>query len=105
MKGIQVSQEPQNIVPIVFMSNVRRDLEGSMKEVTNLFQSSYLEFERAYGALLGRVGDDKGLKDDLNFYVENCHTLVTGLMEWSRQTRRYGLAQYVSQEGSLTITL
>lgn len=76
-----------------------------MDELTTMICVLVQKFEEGLRNLDAATGEDCTLHNSLHVYADNCRTLVTGLIEWSKKTRRYSLGQYEVRGGGFKIPL
>ncbi|CAI6094629.1 unnamed protein product [Clonostachys chloroleuca] len=100
-----VSGAPQNIVPLLLNTSSTKTLDERMDELITMICVSVQKFEEALRNLDAATGEDRTLHNSLHVYADNCRTLVTGLIEWSKKTRRYSLGQYEVRGGGFKIPL
>ncbi|VUC25775.1 unnamed protein product [Clonostachys rosea] len=100
-----MSGAPQNIVPLLLNTSSTKTLDECMEELTTMICVSVQKFEEALCNLDAATGEDRTLHNSLHVYADNCRTLVTGLIEWSKKTRRYSLDQYEVRGGGFKIPL
>jgi hypothetical protein len=68
-----------------------------------ILQASMARFEVA-AISLGEmtVGQDK-LTADTQAFIEWCRYFITGVLDWSLASRRYGMAKCLQEDGTLDI--
>ncbi|KAI1464706.1 terpenoid synthase [Daldinia caldariorum] len=96
-----------NLVPVMYhncspakqtLDTVTRDVEASLRE-------SMRGFEEAAKALGEMVSDDAKVSRDVQAFIKWCRYFITGVLQWSLESKRYGMAECRHQDGSLSIVL
>uniref|UniRef100_A0A8H7TQZ5 Terpene synthase n=1 Tax=Bionectria ochroleuca TaxID=29856 RepID=A0A8H7TQZ5_BIOOC len=100
-----MSGAPQNILPLLLNTSSTKTLDECIDELTTMICVSVQKFEEVLCNLDAATGEDRTLHNSLHVYADNCRTLVTGLIEWSKKTRRYSLGQYEVRGGGFKIPL
>ncbi|KAI1827568.1 terpenoid synthase [Xylaria intraflava] len=97
-----------NIVPVMF-KNMSPAEQGNMKAVSrNLdiaLKGTMDRFEAAAAELDTTTAHDGQLHDNTLEYIKWCRYFITGVLYWSLESRRYGMAKCVNPDGTLSIVL
>ncbi|KAI1734997.1 terpenoid synthase [Xylaria scruposa] len=97
-----------NLVPVMFknmkqedqkcMTAVSRDLDIALKEAMERFDAAAAE--------LGEIApEDARLHGNILDYIKWCRYFITGVLHWSLQSGRYGMAKCINDDGTLSIVL
>jgi hypothetical protein len=77
----------------------------------HLLLESMAKFESA-ATDLGRLQlgsdaehDEAKVSEDIQAFIKWCRYFITGVLDWSLKSRRYGMAQCIESDGSLKIVL
>lgn len=62
-------------------------------------------FERAATSLSETSSYDAQVSEDVQSFIKWCRYFITGVLQWSLESRRYGMADCVNEDGSLGIVL
>ncbi|KAK5626974.1 hypothetical protein RRF57_002689 [Xylaria bambusicola] len=96
-----------NIVPVKFhnmkqgqrnMDAVSRDLDLTLKETMERFEAAAEEFA-------AMAPEDSELHGNILDYIKWCRYFITGVLYWSLESRRYGMAKCINADGTLSIRL
>ncbi|KAI1493676.1 isoprenoid synthase domain-containing protein [Biscogniauxia mediterranea] len=96
-----------NMVPAMFknLAPEKQTLEVVSKEVDVALKGSMERFEIAAKTLSETAPDDATLNKNIQDFVEWCRYFTTGVLYWSLESRRYGMADCINPDGSLDIVL
>lgn len=83
--------------------NKNENLSDIMHELVQQMRASMASLDSAHELLRRKIKDDTALDNDLRVYVDNCRTAVTGFNDWTLASKRYGLREYLQEDGSLII--
>ncbi|KAI1164843.1 terpenoid synthase [Nemania serpens] len=97
-----------NLVPVMFknmepegrmnMDAVSRDLDIFLKETMERFEAAAEE--------LGQIApEDAQLHGNILDFIKWCRYFITGVLYWSLESRRYGMAKCINADGTLSIVL
>ncbi|KAI1810735.1 terpenoid synthase [Poronia punctata] len=97
-----------NIVPVMFqhlteeckdsMDSVSRDLDMALSETMSRFEAAAKE--------LGEISPEKDeLQGNILNFILWCRYFITGVLYWSLESRRYGMAKCINADGTLSIVL
>ncbi|GAP88016.1 putative terpene synthase [Rosellinia necatrix] len=96
-----------NIVPVMFknmrydqrnMQAVSGDLDVALRETMERFEDAARE--------LGEISPEEAeVHENILGFVKWCRYFITGVLYWSLESRRYGMAKCVNADGSLSIVL
>ncbi|ORY63945.1 isoprenoid synthase domain-containing protein [Pseudomassariella vexata] len=95
-----------NIVPVMFKNSPpenQKDLESVTAEFMAVLEESMRTFETAVDNLTKMTADDAQLSTDTQAFIKWCRYFITGVLEWSLESRRYGMAKCIQEDGSLSI--
>ncbi|KAI0975558.1 terpenoid synthase [Xylaria arbuscula] len=96
-----------NIVPVMFknmkqgqrsMGAVSRDLDIALRETMERFEAASEELSAI------AVEDEKLHRNILDF-IKWCRYFITGVLYWSLESRRYGMAKCINLDGTLSVKL
>ncbi|KAH8647233.1 isoprenoid synthase domain-containing protein [Xylariales sp. PMI_506] len=96
-----------NIVPVMFKvygSNGNR-IDKVTEELMTMLRDSMAQFELAAKQLTEMTASEEALQKDASEFVEWCRYFITGVLDWSLASRRYGMAKCLNQDESLDIIL
>jgi len=80
------------------MDAVSRDLDVALKETMERFETAAKE--------LGEISpEDAELHSNILNFILWCRYFITGVLYWSLESRRYGMAKCVNADGTLSIVL
>lgn len=91
------------LIPLIYAQNP--DAQAAVDSASKLLHDSVRRSRTAEGQLLRRTARDpktqETVRSVINVYKEN----VTGTLEWSLRSPRYGVAGNVDKDGSISITI
>ncbi|KAI0465680.1 terpenoid synthase [Xylaria cf. heliscus] len=97
-----------NIVPVMF-KNMRQEDQKSMEAVSKGLDIALKEtmdrFEAAVKDLSEIAPEDAQLHGNILDYIKWCRYFITGVLYWSLESRRYGMAKCINADGTLSIVL
>lgn len=80
------------------MDAVSRDLDIFLKETMERFEAAAEE--------LGQIApEDAQLHGNILDFIKWCRYFITGVLYWSLESRRYGMAKCINADGTLSIVL
>ncbi|OTB07944.1 hypothetical protein M426DRAFT_216497 [Hypoxylon sp. CI-4A] len=96
-----------NLVPVIFKNcdPKEQNLDTVTADIEVALQGSIRGFEDAAASLGQMVSDDAQLDKDVQSFVRWCRYFITGVQQWSIESARYGMAQCLQEDGSLSIVL
>ncbi|CAJ2503564.1 Uu.00g109580.m01.CDS01 [Anthostomella pinea] len=96
-----------NIVPVMFknMKSEEQDLGAVSRELDSALRATMARFEAAADTLTGMASGDVQLKRNIEDYIRWCRYFTTGVLYWSLESRRYGMADCINTDGTLSIVL
>lgn len=101
----QKSGALQNMIPVMINAQPNASLDAIMADFEALFAKSVASYDDAYRQLDERTQGDGRVNEDLRTYVRDCRRFVTGLLEWSLMTKRYGMKSCLQADGSALVCL
>ncbi|KAI0196365.1 isoprenoid synthase domain-containing protein [Astrocystis sublimbata] len=97
-----------NLVPVMF-KHMRREDQRNMDAVSSNLDIALKEtidrFEAAAEELSAIAPEDGQLHGNILDFIKWCRYFITGVLYWSLESRRYGMAKCVNADGTLSITL
>ncbi|KAJ2987460.1 hypothetical protein NUW58_g4493 [Xylaria curta] len=97
-----------NIVPVMF-KNTKHAYKKSMETVSTdlqiLLKETMERFEAAAQELSEIAPGDAVLHGNILEFIKWCRYFITGVLYWSLESRRYGMAKCVNADGTLSIVL
>jgi hypothetical protein len=93
-----------NVVPILFHAYQGNDLDDVMENLVEKLTLSIHKFEQSATKLESKLTESQ-CQPQIQRYLDTCRTTVTGLLNWSLSTQRYGLSCYRDDEGCGIVTL
>ncbi|KAJ8122618.1 hypothetical protein ONZ43_g1228 [Nemania bipapillata] len=97
-----------NIVPVIF-KNMKQEDQKSMEAVSRHLDIALREtmerFEAAVEELSKIAPEDAELHGNILSFIKWCRYFITGVLYWSLESRRYGMAKCINADGSLNIVL
>ncbi|KAI5924557.1 isoprenoid synthase domain-containing protein [Camillea tinctor] len=96
-----------NIVPAMFKNLPPEDqtLERVSKDLDAALKGSIDRFEIAAKTLSETAPEDASLNKNLKDFVKWCRYFTTGVLYWSLESGRYGMAECINPDGTLDIVL
>ncbi|KAH9992376.1 terpenoid synthase [Xylariaceae sp. FL0662B] len=96
-----------NLVPVMFKNCDPKEqhLDTVTRELEELLQGTMGRFEEAATSLLEATSSDAQLNKNIQDYIKWCRYFTTGVLQWSLESRRYGMAECRNKDGSLDIVL
>ncbi|KAI0180222.1 terpenoid synthase [Hypoxylon sp. FL1284] len=94
-----------NIVPVMFKNSGKQSLDAVSHDVEVALRESVRRFEEAATSLGETTSDDAKLSKEVQSFVNWCRHFITGVLQWSLESRRYGMAECLQEDGSLNIVL
>ncbi|KAK3332958.1 isoprenoid synthase domain-containing protein [Cercophora scortea] len=99
-----VAKDWLGAIPILINGN-HLDLDGAVAYVLDIAKEIERDFDRVAEALLAMVKHDPAAHASVEDYLDIMRTNMTGNYVWSLQCPRYGMSEYVLQDGSLVVPL
>ncbi|KAI0537920.1 terpenoid synthase [Xylaria digitata] len=96
-----------NIVPVMFknMKHDQKSMEAVSRELDIALKETMERFEAAAEAL-GKISpEDAKLHGNILDFIKWCRYFITGVLYWSLESRRYGMAKCINADGTLSIVL
>ncbi|KAI0441091.1 terpenoid synthase [Xylaria telfairii] len=97
-----------NIVPVMF-KNMKKDDQKSTEAVSRdldiVLKETLERFEAAVEELSQITPEDEQLHGNILDYIKWCRYFITGVLYWSLESRRYGMAKCINADGTLSIVL
>ncbi|KAI3320917.1 terpenoid synthase [Xylariaceae sp. AK1471] len=96
-----------NIVPVMFknMEGNQKCIEAVSKDLNIALKETMERFEAAAKELNEIASDDAQLHTNILDYIKWCRYFITGVLYWSLESRRYGMAKCINADGTLSIVL
>ncbi|KAK6950381.1 hypothetical protein Daesc_008708 [Daldinia eschscholtzii] len=96
-----------NLVPVMYKncSPEKQTLDTVTRGVEAALQESMRGFEDAAKALGEMASDDAQVSRDVQAFIKWCRYFITGVLQWSLESKRYGMADCRHKDGSLSIVL
>lgn len=98
-----------NLIPVLFynQNKEKRSLDSVTKEFMALLKTSMEKFEAAVTSLGAMTASDtdKKVEKDIQEFVLWCRYFITGVLVWSLESKRYGMAKCQLPDKSLSIVL
>ncbi|KAI1502070.1 isoprenoid synthase domain-containing protein [Biscogniauxia marginata] len=96
-----------NIVPAMFknLEPENQNLGVVSRNLKVALEESIQRFEAAAKTLSETALDDAPLNKKIQDFVKWCRYFTTGVLYWSLESRRYGMADCINADGSLSIVL
>ena len=83
----------------------KQTLDTVTRGVEAALQESMRGFEDAAKALGEMASDDAQVSRDVQAFIKWCRYFITGVLQWSLESKRYGMADCRHKDGSLSIVL
>lgn len=80
------------------MEAVSRDVDIALKETMERFETA----AEALGAI---ALEDAQLHRNILDFIKWCRYFITGVLYWSLESRRYGMAKCINADGTLSVVL
>lgn len=80
-------------------------LDAVTDQLMDLLKNSTTKFELAAVSLIKLTTDDSKAREDTAAFIEWCRYFITGVLDWSLKSRRYGMAQCVQNDQSVDVVL
>ncbi|KAI1437892.1 terpenoid synthase [Xylaria sp. CBS 124048] len=97
-----------NVVPVMFknlipaeqsnMAAVQRNLDAALNDTVARFEAAVQELD-------ANSAHDDQLHSNVDEYVKWCRYFITGVLYWSLESRRYGMAKCINPDNTLSIVL
>lgn len=81
------------------------NLDVVTHELMIMLQDSMSGFEIAAKDLVEMTAGQEQLSKDTHDFIKWCRYFITGVLDWSLASRRYGMAKCLLEDGSLDIIL
>ncbi|KAI5864558.1 terpenoid synthase [Durotheca rogersii] len=96
-----------NLVPVMYKncSPETQNLDTVTRQIEETLRGSMRGFETAAAALDAETAGDAKVNEDARRFVRWCRYFTTGVLQWSLESQRYGMAKCVREDGSLEIVL
>ncbi|KAI1417469.1 terpenoid synthase [Hypoxylon sp. FL1857] len=96
-----------NLVPVMYKNcdPEKQSLDTVTRDIEVLLQETVRKFEEAARSLSEMTSNDAQLSKDVQAFIKWCRYFITGVQQWSLESRRYGMAKCVNEDGSLSIVL
>ncbi|XDG00548.1 hypothetical protein ABKA04_000163 [Annulohypoxylon sp. FPYF3050] len=96
-----------NLVPVMFKNcdPAKQTLDTVTHDVEVLLQDSMKGFEEAATSLTEMTADDAQVSKDTQAFIKWCRYFITGVLQWSLESKRYGMAECLQEDKSLNIVL
>jgi hypothetical protein len=97
-----------NIVPVMFKNmklEKQKNMEAVSKDLNIALKETMARFESAAKELCEIAPDDAQMHSNILAFVKWCRYFITGVLYWSLESRRYGMAKCINADGTLSIVL
>ncbi|KAI2471488.1 terpenoid synthase [Annulohypoxylon bovei var. microspora] len=96
-----------NLVPVLFKNcdPTKQSLDAVTHDVEVTLRDSMKGFEDAAASLIEMTAHDAQVSKDTHSFIKWCRYFITGVQQWSLESRRYGMAECLQEDGSLSIVL
>ncbi|KAI1418998.1 terpenoid synthase [Xylaria sp. FL1777] len=96
-----------NIVPVMFknMKQGQKSTEAVSRDLDIALKDTMQRFETAAEALDSMAPEDAQLHGHILDFVKWCRYFITGVLYWSLESRRYGMAKCINADGTLSVVL
>ncbi|KAI1099994.1 terpenoid synthase [Jackrogersella minutella] len=96
-----------NLVPVIFKNcdPEKQSLDTVTHDTEILLRDAMKKFEDAVTSLTTMAHDDAQVSKDVESFIKWCRYFITGVLQWSLESGRYGMAKCLNDDGSLTILL
>lgn len=87
------------------LGSERQTLDVVTEDFMTLLRQAMANFEEAGESLTQFTLNDKQVQLDVAAFVEWCRFFITGVLYWSLESPRYGMAQCVTKDGGISLVL
>ncbi|KAI1661663.1 terpenoid synthase [Daldinia decipiens] len=96
-----------NLVPVMYKncSPEKKTLDTVTSGIEAALRESMRGFEEAAKALVEMASDNAEVSRDVQAFIKWCRYFITGVLQWSLESKRYGMADCLHKDGSLSIVL
>ncbi|KAI0850930.1 terpenoid synthase [Daldinia vernicosa] len=96
-----------NLVPVMYKncSPEKQTLDTVTRGIEAALRESMKGFEEAAKALGEMASDNAEVSRDVQAFIKWCRHFITGVLQWSLESKRYGMADCLHKDGSLSIVL
>lgn len=96
-----------NLVPVMYRNHGLKGqtLDIITEDFMTLLRQAMANFEGAAESLTQLTSGDKQAQLDAAAFVEWCRYFITGVLYWSLESPRYGMAQCVTEDGYVNLIL
>ncbi|KAI0522057.1 terpenoid synthase [Xylaria bambusicola] len=94
-----------NIVPVIFHNMKRGEMDAVSRDLDVTLKESMERFEAAAEEFRAMAPEDSELHGNILNYIKWCRYFITGVLYWSLESRRYGMAKCINADGTLSIRL
>ncbi|KAI0115033.1 terpenoid synthase [Daldinia grandis] len=96
-----------NLVPVMYKncSPEKQTLDTVTRGIEAALRESMRGFEEAAKALVEMASDNAEVSRDVQAFIKWCRHFITGVLQWSLESKRYGMADCLHKDGSLSIVL
>lgn len=101
----EINSSLYSLIPITMNKLVKICIRSSPKSFNNCKHLVSGSRARAGDLLFKIMKDDAKVRNDLERFIESCTVMVTGYTEWALQSDRYGVKEYMQEDGSFLIPL
>ncbi|KAI2626454.1 terpenoid synthase [Hypoxylon sp. NC1633] len=91
------------LIPVMF--NKKQNMTTVTKDVDDYLKQTVKEFEEAAVSLTKEVAGDEKLTKEVEEYIKWCRHSTTAVLQWSLESRRYGMAKCINEDRTLTVVL
>ncbi|KAI1212333.1 terpenoid synthase [Annulohypoxylon truncatum] len=96
-----------NLVPVMFKNcdPEKQTLDTVTHDIEITLRDSMKGFEDAAASLTEITSHDSQVSKDTQSFIKWCRYFITGVLQWSLESKRYGMAECLQEDGSLNIVL
>ncbi|KAI8966808.1 terpenoid synthase [Daldinia sp. FL1419] len=96
-----------NLVPVMYKncSPKKKSLDTVTRGIEAALRESMKGFENAAKDLESMASDNAEVSRDVQAFIKWCRHFITGVLQWSLESKRYGMADCLHKDGSLSIVL
>ncbi|KAI1271745.1 terpenoid synthase [Xylaria sp. FL0933] len=94
-----------NIVPVMFKNMKQKSMEAVSRDLDLALKETIARFEAAADTLDTIAPEDPQLHGNILEFIKWCRYFITGVLYWSLESRRYGMAKCINADGTLSIIL